>query len=152
MDRFEHFTLSIFSISRYWNKIATEEMKKYGLRGAYALYLVMLASYEGRITAAKLADLCQRDKADVPRALSAFHKEGLLEPVSGTKYRVTPVLTDKGRELAAKISGRASVALQQAGQGLSDEMRENMYRSLDLIAANMKEICESGLPDETSAL
>ena len=76
MDRFEHFTLSIFSISRYWNKIATEEMKKYGLRGAYALYLVMLASYEGRITAAKLADLCQRDKADVSRALSAFHKEG----------------------------------------------------------------------------
>ena len=152
MDRFEHFTLSIFSISRYWNKIATEEMKKYGLRGAYALYLVMLASYEGRITAAKLADLCQRDKADVSRALSAFHKGGLLEPVSGTKYRVTPVLTDKGRELAAKISGRASVALQQAGQGLSDEMRENMYRSLDLIAANMKEICESGLPDETSAL
>ena len=152
MDRFEPFTLSIFSISRYWNKIATEEMKKYGLRGAYALSLVMLASYEGRITAAKLADLCQRDKADVSRALSAFHKEGLLEPVSGTKYRVTPVLTDKGRELAAKISGRASVALQQAGQGLSDEMRENMYRSLDLIAANMKEICESGLPDETSAL
>ena len=43
IERFEHFTLSIFNINRYWNKIATEEMKKYGLRGAYALYLVILA-------------------------------------------------------------------------------------------------------------
>ena len=28
MDRFEHFTLSVFSITRYWNKIATEEMRR----------------------------------------------------------------------------------------------------------------------------
>ena len=147
IERFEHFTLSIFNINRYWNKIATEEMKKYGLRGAYALYLVILAGYGGQITASKLAELCQRDKADVSRALSAFQQKGLLEPHEGAKYRATPVLSAKGKELAAQISGKANVALEQAGQGLSDEMRDNMYKSLDIIAANMKEICESGIQD-----
>ena len=57
-NRFEHFTMDIFSISRSWNRLANEEMKKYGLRGAYALYLVVIGSSEGQITAAKLADLC----------------------------------------------------------------------------------------------
>ncbi len=147
IERFERFTLSIFNINSYWNKIATEGMKEYGLRGAYALYLVILAGYGGTITATGLAELCQRDKADVSRALAAFQKKGLLEPYEGPKYRATPVLSAKGRELAAQISGKANVALEQAGQGLSDEMRENMYKSLDIIAANMKVICESGIPD-----
>ena len=45
-NRFEHFTLDIFNISKYWNKIASEEMREYGLRGAHALYLLMLDGYE----------------------------------------------------------------------------------------------------------
>ena len=79
-NRFEHFSLDIFNISRYWNKIATDEMKKYGLRGTHALYLLMLDGYEGGITAARLAGLCQRDKADVSRALADFQNKGILEP------------------------------------------------------------------------
>ena len=135
-NRFEHFTLDIFNISRYWNKIATEEMKKYGLRGTHALYLLMLDGYEGEITAARLADLCQRDKADVSRALADFQKKGILEPYSGSRYRINPILTPRGRELAKQI------------QGITDEMRENMYHCLDLIASNMRGICEEGLMEK----
>ena len=80
IERFEHFTMSIFSISRSWNRLATVEMKKHGFRGAYALYLVMIATNEGNITAAKLADLCQRDKADVSRAIAPFRKKGSSNP------------------------------------------------------------------------
>ena len=100
-NRFEHFSLDIFNISRYWNKIATDEMKKYSLRGTHALYLLMLDGYEGEITAARLADLCQRDKADVSRALADFQKKGILEPYSGPRYRATPKLTPLGRSIAS---------------------------------------------------
>ena len=134
-NRFEHFSLDIFNISRYWNKIATDEMKKYSLRGTHALYLLMLDGYEGEITAARLADLCQRDKADVSRALADFQKKGILEPYSGPRYRATPKLTPP-------------VALDLAGQGITEEMRENMYHCLDLIAANMRGICEEGLMNQ----
>ena len=121
-NRFEHFTLDIFNISKYWNKIASEEMKEYGLRGAHALYLLILDGYEGEMTAARLADLCQRDKADVSRAIADFQKKGILEPYDGPRYR---------------------------GQGITDEMRENMYHCLDLIATNMRLICEDGLMEQT---
>ena len=147
IDRFERFTLSIFHISRYWNKIATDEMKKYGLRGSYALYLLMIAGDEGELTAAKLAALCQRDKADVSRAMAIFQEKGILEPCKGAKYRANLKLTDKGMELAGQINRRAGIALEQAGNGLSEELRENMYRSLDIIADNMPVISESGLEE-----
>ena len=142
-NRFEHFTLDIFSITRYWNRLANEEMKKYGLRGAYALYLVVIESSEGQITAAKLADLCQRDKADVSRAITAFQKKGILEPYGDSKYRAALNLTEKGRKLAAQIRLRASEMIELAGQDISEEMRENMYQCLDSIAMRMREICES---------
>ena len=147
-NRFEHFSLDIFNISRYWNKIATDEMKKYSLRGTHALYLLMLDGYEGEITAARLADLCQRDKADVSRALADFQKKGILEPYSGPRYSATPKLTPLGRSIASQIRARATVALDLAGQGITEEMRENMYHCLDLIAANMRGICEEGLMNQ----
>ena len=143
INRFEHFTMDIFSITRSWNRLANEEMKKYGLRGAYGLYLVMIAGSEGQITAAKLADLCQRDKADVSRAVAACQKKGILEPYGESKYRASLILTKEGKELASQSSRRASEVIGQAGQDISQEMRENMYQCLDSIALRMREICES---------
>ncbi|MCR5369836.1 MAG: MarR family transcriptional regulator [Clostridium sp.] len=142
MDRFERFTLSVFTITRYWNKIAAEEMGKHGLKGAYALYLVMLADAEEPVTAARLAEMTQRDKADISRAVAAFQQKGIVEPYGTSRYRAPICLTEEGRLLAEEIRHRADLALNAAGQGLSEEMRQTMYRSLDIIADNMREICE----------
>ncbi|MBQ3392531.1 MAG: MarR family transcriptional regulator [Lachnospiraceae bacterium] len=148
MDRFERFTISIFNISHYWNRIAAEEMKKHDLKGTYALYLLTLYSAQEeneRITAARLAELCQRDKADVSRAVSMLQKRGIIEPYGANRYRVPLILTPQGRELGSHLRQRASLALQTAGQGISEEMRSNMYRCLDIIARNMRSISEEGL-------
>ena len=145
IERFEQFSISIFNISHYWNKIAAEEMKKHGLRGSYALYLIVLSRYDKNITAAKLAELCQKDKADVSRAISTFQKKGLLEPFGRNRYRVPLILTEEGREIAGQLSARASGFLELAGEGLSDEMREYLYPSLEMIAKNMKKISEERL-------
>ena len=143
MDRFERFTLSVFSITRYWNKIATEEMRKHGLKGAYVLYLITLSDLEEPPTAARLAEMTQRDKADVSRAISTFQKMGIVEPYGENRYRAPVRLTEAGMKLAGEVRRKADSALLQAGQGLSEEMRRNMYRSLDLIAGNMNEICKN---------
>lgn len=144
IDRFEQFSISIFNISHYWNKIAAEEMKEYGLRGGYALYLIVLSRSDRGITSAKLAELCQRDKGDVSRAISTFQKAGLLEPYGKNCYRAPLILTDEGRKVVDQLASKASVLLELAGEGLTDEMRENLYPSLDLIAKNMKQISEKG--------
>ena len=145
LDRFEHFSISIFNISHYWNKIASGEMKQHGLRGGYALYLIVLSRCDGNITAAKLAELCQRDKGDVSRAISTFQKKGILEPYGQNRYRAPLILTAEGREIADQLATKASGLLELAGKGLNEEMRDNLYPSLDLIAKNMKQISEEGM-------
>ncbi len=143
MDRFEHFTLSVFRITRYWNKIATEEMSLHGLRGSYALYLIVIADAGQELTASRLAEIIQRDKADVSRAVAEFQRRGIVEPYGENRYRAPILLTEEGKALAKQIRRKADAALIAAGQGLSEEMRRDVYRSLDIIAANMKEICEN---------
>ena len=145
-NRFETFTVSIFKIMHYWNRIATEEMKKHDLKGGYALYFVVISNHDGEFTSADLAKLCGKDKADVSRTVSALQKKGLLEPFEKGTYRAHLCFTDEGREIAENIKSRASLAIDLAGRGLSDEMRESMYQSLSVIGENMKTMSEDGLP------
>ena len=61
MDRFETFSLALFNMSRYWNRLAAEEMEKYGLKGAHAFYLVTILRHDGDVTASQLCELCGKD-------------------------------------------------------------------------------------------
>ncbi len=140
MLRFEQFTVSIFSITHCWNRIATEEMREYGLKGTYALYLLILYTAEEGITAAQLCEITQRDKADVSRAMSIFKEKGFVETDGENRYRAAIKLTSEGKRIAANIKKKADSALQTAGEGLSDDMRRDMYKALEIISANLKEM------------
>ena len=45
VDRFEKFSLAISEISRYWHKIAAEELKPYELKSTHAIYLTTMYRY-----------------------------------------------------------------------------------------------------------
>ncbi len=117
-------------------------MREHGLKGAYALYLLILDTAGSDITAAKLCEMTQRDKADVSRAVSLFQEKGFVEAYGENRYRAPIKLTDKGKSIAAKIREKADSALQTAGAGLSDEMRSNMYKALEIISENLREMCD----------
>ena len=140
IDRFQRFTFALFTLHHSWNRLATDAMKRHGLKGAYALYLVTIADEDEAMTAARLAELCQRDKADVSRAIAVFQEKGILEKHGSNRYRMPLRLTEEGRKLVDEIRGQVVDVLESAGAGLSEEMRENMYQSLSLIAENMKKI------------
>ncbi|MBE5901897.1 MAG: hypothetical protein E7277_04160 [Lachnospiraceae bacterium] len=143
--RFEDFSTIMFRITHYWNKLATEEMKVYNLKGGYALYLLILANCEEEMTAATLAKICGRDKADVSRAISTMQKREIIEPFSKGAYRAPLRLTENGKQLAEKIQKRADLALALAGEGLEEEKREAMYESLSAIVDNLKRLTEEGI-------
>jgi DNA-binding MarR family transcriptional regulator len=145
-NRFEHFSVNIFNIVHYWNILASEEMKKHGLRGGYALYLIILYNSKEELTAARLAELCHRDKADVSRAISVFQEKGILEPYGDVRYRAPLRLTAEGKELSGQINIQAIKVLDIVGMGMTDEVRAHMYEGLDTIALNMKHLAEGGLP------
>lgn len=147
LDRFERFSLAISENSRCLHKLAAEELAKYELNSAHAFYLINLIRYEEGITAAKLGELCCKDKADVSRMVSIMEKKGLVqrEPVGGNGYRALLKLTDEGKAAARHVQERAALAVKLAGAGLSDSDREIFYRALDLITANLQTLCKVGL-------
>ena len=144
IDRFEKFSVAISDLSRYWHKIAADEMEQYGLKGPYAVYFTTLYRYSEGITGAKLGELCSRDKADVSRAVALLAQKGLLKK-EGSHYRALLKLSPKGMELAEKINHKAAEAVSCGGRGLSEEKRENFYEALQVIAENLRALSEQGL-------
>lgn len=144
IERFELFLNNIAIIERYWHKIAADEMTKYGMKGPYALYFTTLRQYPEGITSAKLAELCNRNKADVSRAVSMMEQEGLIirNSTSGNSYRALIQLTPKGQEITKEIYQKVLKAVSITGDGLSKEERIALYRSLNTIANNLQSIDE----------
>lgn len=148
LDRFERFSLAISEIDRCWHKLAAEEMAKYDLNSAHAVYLNVLRQHEGGITAARLGELCCKNKADVSRMVSILEQKGLLlkEAVGGNMYRALLKLTEKGREAACHVQERAALAVELAGAGLSDMDRGVFYAALERITENLQTLSKNGLP------
>ncbi len=149
VDRFERFSIAVFEIFRYWHKIAGDEMKKYGLKGAHATYLTTMQRFKDGISATQLGELCAKDKADVSRMLSIMEKKGLVtrENTGRSLYRALLKLTDEGKAVAEHVQERARVAVESAGKGISEEERAVFYNALETIAANLQALSKEGLPN-----
>ncbi len=148
LNRFARFSLAIAEIDRCWHKLAAEEMAKYDLNSPHAVYLNTLYQYPEGITAAKLGELCCKNKADVSRMVTILEKKGLVrkEAVGGNLYRAKLLLTDDGKLAAEHVQGRAALAVELAGSGMTNEEREVFYRCLEQITANLQMLSKEGLP------
>ena len=148
LKRFEQFTSAIAAISRDVQRIERDEMEKHGLRGAFAQYLLALSRHPEGITAAGLCDVCDKDKAAVSRIVSEMDaKELILREAGASPYRAKLFLSPAGQEAADFVKERASIAVEMAGAGLSDEDRKIFYAALELISSNLQTICQKGIPD-----
>lgn len=150
LNRFSRFSLAISEIDRCWHKLAAEEMAKYGLNSPHAVYLNTLYECNEGVTAAKLGELCCKNKADVSRMVSILEKKGLVkkEAVGGNLYRAKLRLTQEGRHAAEQVRKIAARAVELAGAGMTDADREVFYRCLEQITANLQALSKNGLPTE----
>ncbi|MCI9042099.1 MarR family transcriptional regulator [Dubosiella newyorkensis] len=131
ITRFERFTLILFEIMKYWNKIASEIMKDEQLKGTHALYIITLYRFPEGLSAARLTDICQKDKAEISRSLATLETKGFV--------------CKDGEALACHLNEIANTAVQQASQSLSKEEREIMYKCLSSIAENLRTISKEDL-------
>jgi len=148
LNRFARFSLAISEIDRCWHKLAAEEMAKYELNSPHAVYLTTLYNFDEGITAAKLGELCCKNKADVSRMVTILEKKGLVqkEAVGGNFYRAKLLLTAEGKKAAEHVQQRAALAVELAGSGMTDEEREVFYRCLERITINLQTLSKEGLP------
>lgn len=147
ISRFEHFSTSISCISRYIQKIERVEMEKYGLKGPHAQCLLVMSRYPEGITATRLCQVCDKDKAAISRMVAELEEKGMIRRTDpkGQRYRAVLQLTPEGEAAAAHVDARARCAVEEASTGMTDEQRSIMYGALDLIAENLEAICSRGL-------
>ena len=149
-NRFARFSLAISEIDRCWHKLAAEEMSKYELNSPHAVYLTTLYDFPEGITAAKLGELCCKNKADVSRMISILEKKGLVrkETVGENNYRAKLLLTDEGKGAAEHVQRRAALAVELAGAGMTEADRAVFYRCLESITTNLQALSRVGLPQQ----
>ena len=147
VSRYEIFSTAISSMYHDIQKIERVEMAKYGMKGPQAQCLLAMSRYPQGITAARLCELCERDKAAISRTLAELEQSGMVhrESANGSRYRASWMLTGQGKAAAATVSRTAQLAVEQAGAGLDDEKREVFYQALALISENLHNICKNGI-------
>ena len=125
------------------------EMENYGLKGPHAQCLLTLSRFPEGITAARLCELCERDKAAISRMVTELEEKGMVlrSTPNGNRYRAVLTLTEQGTAAAAHVEQRARYAVEEASQGMTEQQRITMYAALDLIAGNLQSLCATGLKD-----
>ena len=134
-ERFETFTVLINRISRNIRKIKNQEMAEYDLRSVHVSCLYFIYKAEN-ITATELCEKCEEDKATISRALDYLEKNEFIacESKSAKRYKSPLILTEKGTLVGKKISDKIDGVLEQISFGLTEQERNEFYRSLTVIS------------------
>lgn len=147
ITRYELFSSSVSSLSRDIQAIERTEMAKFGLKGPHAQCLLIISQYPEGITAARLCELCEKDKAAISRTVAELEEADMLirRDPEGKRYRSCLYLTEKGAEVAGNVGRLVHRAVSQASEGYGEKDREIFIHVLNLIAGNLQDICRDGL-------
>lgn len=149
LSRFEQFCNAITIIYHAIQKIERVEMARYDLKGPHAQCLLAISQYPDGITAARLCEICEKDKAAISRAVSELEEAGMLlrQDPDGKRYRSQLYLTDQGKEVADKVAYMVHNAVSQISSGYDVDDRQVFVHVLTLIAGNLQNLCRNGLED-----
>lgn len=147
VERYTRFAAAVSKISNCIQKIESEAMAGYGLKGSCAQYITAIRLSQNGMTISQLSETCMKDKAAVSRTIAELEAKGVvIRKAQGSNiYRAPLVLTVKGQEIAGYVAQRAAAAVKIAG--LDGEERHNMYMGLDVIAQNLSDICKEGMAE-----
>ena len=142
-ERFENFTVLISGINRSIKKIKTEEMQEFNLKSQHVSCIYYIHK-NGALTPKELCDICQEDKAMVSRSLEVLGEKGFLKGENTSKkYRKLISLSEKGKQIARKVTEKIDKIIKIASAQLSAEKRCAMYEGLALINSNLNKICKN---------
>ena len=141
-ERFNEFTLLVSNIHRCIYKIKTEEVLEFNLKSSHVSCLYYIYR-ENSLTAKELCDICGEDKANISRAIKYLKTNGFLvcDCSIHKRYKSKLLLTEKGQIVAQRITKKVEEILSYASVGLSENNRNIMYRSLNLINDNLNQLC-----------
>ena len=104
----------------------------------------VLSKTNAHVRSIDISERMGYSKPSVSRAVSILKQDGYI--LVDSDGFIT--LTDSGLQAADFVRRRATIAVELAGQGLTEEDRQVFYTCLTRIAANLENLCQNGLPDE----
>lgn len=142
-ERYEMFTVLIARATRCLYKIKTEEMSEFDLKGSHVSCIYYLYKTHS-LTAKELCDVCEEDKANISRTIKYLEENGYIysEADSQKKYKVSLLLTEKGKAVGNSIANKIDEILRESSDGLTEENRKIFYLSLLTICNNLERICK----------
>ena len=143
IHRFEQLTTGVSQIYKNIQRIKKLEMRSLGLKGTHVMCLHFLSRYPEGLTAARLSQLCNEDKAGISRILADLEQKRLIryrDQESKKKYRAKAMLTETGKNEALKIKKLILRAVKAGGKGLAEKELEIFYRALFTIAENLEQV------------
>ena len=104
-NRYELLSGAISCMYHDIQKIERVEMARYGLKGPHAQCLLAIKKHPEGITAARLCEVCEKDKAAVSRTLAELEEVGMIyrENRNGSRYRSALMLTEQGGVSAVNL-------------------------------------------------
>lgn len=139
---FENFTVTVLKLNKLVNKIKTLEMKEYGLKGIHVMCIYYLSEHPDGLTSADLVKLTYEDKAAISRGLALLRKGGYVN-YDPDSYNARIHLTQAGKALAEGIAEKSERAVNAGSAVISEEERKKFYKTLNVIADNLRIYYES---------
>ena len=149
IQRFETFVGLISQLQKDIQKMKNIEMQEFGLKGPHVMCLYYLHKHETGLTATNLCKLASVDKAAISRILADLLEKGYIcypEKQEGKKYKANAVLTEAGTKIAVQVNAIIGNMVASLGDGITDEERLCMYRSLEKISENLNHVLKKIQP------
>lgn len=138
--RFQTFTVLIAKINRNIRRIKAEAMIQFNLKSPHVSCLYYLYENDS-LTAKELCSICNEDKGAISRSIAHLEKNGYVvyEKSGDKKYNNKLILTEKGKNVGKFILDRVNFVLDKTNEGIGEEDRKVLYRSLSIICDKLEQ-------------
>ena len=147
--RFERFTLLIDGIHKSINKLKMINVSDLGIKSVHVFWVYELSLHPDGLTAAEIAAVSMVDRSLISREIAALKKDGYVEcEDTGKKrsYNARITLTEKGRELAEKITKEAIYVQSMVDVGITAEELVGFYSTLEKLYSNFASLTSGEKP------
>ncbi len=149
--RFEKFTLLIDGIHKSINKLKFDIAPCLGVKSVHVFWVYQLSLHPEGLTSAEIASVSMVDRSLISREIAALKKGGYVESEDTGKkrnYNARITLTEKGRELAEKITAEAMHIQLAVDEGITEGELASFYVTLEKLYAGFSSLAsgEKSLP------
>lgn len=150
-ERFEQFSSLISGIYRDIQKLKTKWTEPLGMKAVHIFWVYLLKNHPDGLTASELSRHSQSNRSLVSREIQELIDLGYVMPEQASRqrrYGQKLLLTDRGREVAERIS-EASLEIQnQVNAGIPEEDLIVLYRTLGILMENFHHLTEQTLEEK----